>query len=81
MTYIAAEPEVTTAYKDDLGGLHADRSAAISANFENDLIRAVRDYCEGHPGMPLLGMRAALKYFAKNNPDMLRILVGDRDAT
>lgn len=81
-TYIAQELEPVTAHPDQTGKLHWTREDAIDANFADDFNNIVFAYCEGvNQAIPPLGAIALLRHFAKEYPDMLRILVGDRDKT
>jgi hypothetical protein len=86
--YVAAEPEQVSSYKDQHGGLHETRDAAIAANFEQDLMTLIKAYCEREIEQGVdpdklvpLQFRRFIKDMAKRDPDVLRILVGDRDAT
>lgn len=80
--YIAAELEPVTAHPDQTGKLHWTREDAIDANFADDLRKVIAAYCQNeNEAMPPLGAIHLLKHMAKNHPDFLRILVGDRDAT
>ena len=77
--YIAAELEPVTAYPDQMGKLHLSREDAIEANFVADLREAAYDHfgCSNRATVFLLGLEG----FAKEHPDFLRILVGDRSMT
>lgn len=74
--YVAAEPMQITMYQDQVGNLHETREQALKANFEDDLGGVV-------PGLlEVLGDTVAvMNAIADNHPDMLRILLGDRDYT
>lgn len=77
-TYVACEPHKVEAYADENGGLHADREEALQANFEMDLSEAVSKLCAPRADHTFT---ECLRNMAVSNPDMLRILVGDRDVT
>jgi len=81
--YTAAELEPVTAYPDQTGKLHLSREDAIEANFKADLDSLVEKvlYEEGGTYKDGGYIIPVLKNIAKNNPDYLRILVGDRSAT
>jgi hypothetical protein len=83
-TYICAEPEELTAYKDNTGKLHNTRDQAIAASFDTDFHRAVHRLIERDPklhGTPMTSLRILVREFIQKNPDMARVLAGDRDAT
>ncbi len=81
--YIATELESVTAYPDQTGKLHLSREEAILSNFNGDLDSLVEKvlYEEGGTYKDGEYIIPVLKNIAKNNPDYLRILVGDRSAT
>lgn len=83
MTYIATEPETIPAYEDQTGKLHRDRDAALEANFKDDLRAAVVSLLqkERYEDMPALNTLHFVRDFITTNPDLARILVGDRDLT
>ena len=84
MTYIATEPEQITAYVDDLGRLHDNRESAIDANFEHDFRLACISVVESHSryaAMPVLVMDKFVRQVIEANPEMVRVILGDRDAT
>lgn len=81
-TYVATEPEQVTVYADVEGDRFDTREEAIASNFRIDLVKA----CEKHA--PSLAanynpwdVADVLEALAKEEPDMLRVLLGDRDAT
>ena len=81
--YIAAELEPVTAYPDQTGKLHLSREDAIEANFAADLDSLVEKvlYEEGGAYRDGDYIVPVLKNMAKNHPDYLRILLGDRSMT
>lgn len=82
MTYVAAEPEEMTAFKDQNGRLHHSRDAAIASNFNADLQLAVAAVIRiVNEELPPVGTLLVIKRLAQDKPDLLRVLVGDRDAT
>ena len=86
MTYTAAEPEKVTRYSDQTGGVHTNRDDALAANFKADFHAVLEDAFERHtPGTtPPSVVEAHMKIIAdvaKHHPDMLRILLDDRDFT
>lgn len=78
--YVAAEPVNVSGYQDSRGRIHKTREAALEANFQHDLTEACRamDHQRMTCAWDFVHM---LKQFAKTNPDMLRILLGDREYT
>jgi len=86
--YVAAEPDQVEAFADITGVLHHTREGAIDANFAEDFTNAVAATC-GKPlvyaaleqGGDLDFAEAVIRQFAVDNEDMLRVLLGDRDAT
>ena len=67
-------------FKDNSGNIHATREGAISANFDGDLHDAVQSigsysYDETEDNVEMI------RVFCKKYPDMVRVLLGDRDAT
>lgn len=87
MTYIAAEPEAATVYKDQRGQFHENREDAIEANFADDFRMACFDILENHDpkgrfkAMPIVVMADFVRAVIERNPDMARVIIGDRDAT
>ena len=81
--YIATEPEPVTVYPDQTGKLHLSRDDAIQANFAADLDSLVEKVLYEEGGIYKDGefIVPVLKNIAKNKPDFLRILVGDRSMT
>ena len=81
--YSATELEPVTAWPDQTGKLHLSRDDAIEANFEADLDSIVEKvlYAEGGSWQDGDYIIPVLKNIAKNNPDFLRVLVGDRSMT
>ena len=75
-TYVAPEPTAVSGFTDSQGKFYFSREAAIWADFNRDL-RKLWDECKD---MDLDGPDA-LWHIAEHRPDMLRILLGDRDAT
>ena len=82
MIYSAAEPQAVTRYTDLNGIDHRTRDEAIDANFKFDVQRSVDEIINlsGLSMTPSDGA-ALLERMADEHPDLLRILVGDRDAT
>lgn len=83
MTYIVAEPLEQTVYTDRAGRHHVTRDLAIAANFELDFQKAL--YETGKATIdpsPEPGELSAFMHLLKmNHPDLIRVLMGDRDAT
>lgn len=82
--YIAAELEPVTAYPDQEGNLHLSREEAMEANFNGDLESLVEKVCHEEGGTSWVDgdyVIAVLKNIARNHPDYLRILLGDRSMT
>lgn len=83
LAYIAGEPEEIAAFVDCNGVIHRSRDVAIAANFDTDLARAIvavlNDYDFGN--VPVRPVIDAVKAFVENNPEMVRVILGDRDAT
>ena len=81
--YVATEIESVTAWTDQNGNLYLNREDAVEANFNSDLESLVEKilYDEGGSWQDGEYVIPVLKNIAKNNPDYLRILVGDRSAT
>lgn len=86
-TYVAAEPEMVERFEDCKGGLHMTREEAIEATFRHDLTMACADVIENHDhdrryqSLPILVMGDFVRAVIENNPDMARVILGDRDAT
>ncbi len=76
--YSAAEPLKVTMYRDDTGADHASRSNAIEANFYKDL-REAADKVANAAGTQNYGN--IIKVFVKTYPDLVKILLGQRDMT
>ena len=83
--YVAVEPEPITMWRDTRGKFHAARETAIAANFEHDLQRQVRASTAAvDPDSPWPDSEVTaffIRHFVHHNPDMVRVLLGDRDAT
>ena len=84
MTYVCAEPDEVKVFEDNRGRYHKSREMAINASFNNDVLEL---WCMVWDALPS-GKRAeaqdnilALRKFIARNPDMVRIMLGDRDAT
>lgn len=82
MTYVAAEPEVftETKYIDTQGNAHDDRESAIEANFCHDFLDVCTNQVKGYAIDPMAYMDL-VKRLVQYNPEMVRVLLGDRDAT
>lgn len=81
-TYIAAEPEKVEAYMDTRQMMHTSRDAAIAANFDYDLQRIISKYSTiNNLSLNPVEVRYAIEHLADEHADMLRIILGDRDAT
>ena len=80
MTYIAAEPIETTSYVDQTGKIHSSRENAIDANFKDDLFQKCKALVEDYSLSPVY-FQDLLAKFIEFNPDMVRVMLGDRDAT
>lgn len=78
MTYVTPEPERVNGFEDQNGQLHPSRDTALEANFCIDLRNAI-----GGISAPRAdhNFEACLRHFARTHPDMMRILIGDRDLT
>jgi len=85
MTYVAQELEPVTAHPDVTGKLHLDRDDALEANFEYDFRKEVGRIIEQDPlaygNVGFLVTCALIKGFIETNPDMVRVILGDRDLT
>lgn len=80
-TYVAAEPDRVEAFADQRGNLHSTRDEAIDANFDEDWRQAVNATLQAFPDMPVINFRQALGSFILTNPDLVRVMIGDRDKT
>lgn len=81
-TYVAAEPSEVKAFVDQSGQLFHSRETAIQSNFRHDLRLKVEECLMRHErNLDAAEVMAFLRNFASDEPDMLRILVGDRDET
>jgi hypothetical protein len=80
MTYAATEPKHVTGYQDRKGMVHANRDDAISANFDYDLRDSLRTFLGKYSGCAYRFEELLIRYVAQH-PDMVRVLLGDRDAT
>ncbi|RBO54665.1 hypothetical protein DSD19_04625 [Rhodovulum sp. BSW8] len=84
LPYVAEEPEEATVWKDKMGAAHDSREEAIRANFEADLSTIISDILMSNRQLPenrREAFRALLGVIADEHPDMLRILMGDREET
>lgn len=83
MTYVAAEPEQVTRFIDTNGVSHEEREDAINANFEIDLKMKVKEHFAYNniTSCTVEQMLNTIKDIVSHNPDMVRVLLGDRDAT
>jgi len=79
-TYIATEPEAVTGFQDQRGVVHTSRDAAILSNFDYDLSKECAEM-DFRRELERLPFEMFLRRFAEQNPDMLRVLLGDRDYT
>ena len=85
MTYATQEPNQVEVFKDQRGRCWETREEAIEANFEYDLKTAIDDAIKldsqlSHTSMPSLYLLVkVVKAFIANSPDMVRVLLGDRD--
>ncbi len=82
--YVCEEPQTVQAFIDNKGGIHKTREDAIGASFENDFGTCCNQAiysAQLQDTMGVLGFRKAVKQLANDYPDMLRVLMGDRDAT
>lgn len=75
--YIAEEPTPISGFADHRGRFHPTRDDALEANFGYDLDAVIADHWKNTD----VDFREALENIAAEFPDMLRILVGDRDYT
>ena len=82
MTYVAAEPEVfiETHYIDVAGVSHSTREMAIEANFRCDLLKVCEEQTKDYALSPEIYMDL-VERLVRYHPDMIRVLLGDRDAT
>lgn len=78
--YVAAEPVEVTIYRDAQGENHETREDAIYANFRHDLNAAMAE-CVGETHGTIKWHARSLELMAERHPCMLRVLLGDRDAT
>lgn len=87
MTYIAQEPGIVEAFTDQRGAYHPTREAAIDANFDYDWQHACLDIIENHDPkkrfqqIPVLPIADYVRKVIEEHPDMVRVILGDRDAT
>lgn len=77
-TYVTCEPQMVNVFMDTDEELHTSRDAAIEANFSIDLKAAINKL---NSLQSPINFEMCLRNFIKVNPDMVRILLGDRDAT
>lgn len=83
--YFAAEPFKVLTYRDQNGLLHETRDAAIEANFSNDFHMGCIDILENHDprkrfkAMPVLVMADFVRSFIEQHPDLVRVVLGDRE--
>lgn len=83
-TYVAAEPDEVRGFADQTGKVHSTREDAIDANFKDDYGRAwsgIFESREEFKDLPMGYTIMAAEEFIKRNPDMVRVMLGDRDAT
>ncbi|MBT8460011.1 MAG: hypothetical protein KJN60_10110 [Boseongicola sp.] len=80
-TYICAEPKKVSAYRDQNGCFHETRDQAIEANFQADLRAAMADVLEIYSNIPYSNFRRAVAKLIEDNPELVRVMLGDRDAT
>ena len=81
--YIAAEPERVSGFLSEDGRFYRDRDSAIHANVRADLIRDAdrqANKARGVEHVPTWFGRQVAEFIEKN-PDMVRRLLGDLDAT
>lgn len=85
--YIANEPDLIETYKDQRGNFHESRDDALEANLADDLRLACFDVLENRDpkkrfvAMPVVVMADFVRAVIENNPDMVRVIIGDRDLT
>ena len=79
MTYVITEPDIQKVFVDVKGKFHVDHDKALASNFKHDLQNWMQDIVANSPNGST--MADYVTTLAKRNPDMLRILVGDRDYT
>jgi hypothetical protein len=79
--YVCAEPEKVVVYADNKGDLHKTRDDAIDASFQHDFSAACEQAISKMDDMPVLLFRLAVENLVRQNPDILRVMIGDRDAT
>lgn len=83
-TYVCAEPEQVTAYLDVNGRFHHSRDEAIEANFRADQVAQVNAVINRDKALhqtPVRSLHNLIREFVQTNPDMVRVMIGDRDAT
>lgn len=85
VTYVVAEPEEVISYRDQCGNLHPDRDAAIDTNFDSDFRRMINKILEGNQSLyhavPVLVAPKLIREFIETHLDLVRVILGDRDAT
>lgn len=87
MFYITNEPDMIESFRDQRGNLHETRDDALEANFADDLRLACFDILENHDpknrfhAMPVVVMADFVRAVIEKNPEMARVIIGDRDMT
>ena len=84
VTYVVAEPKIAEMYIDQNGNAWDTRDKAIESNFRSDVITQVNDTLIATPSLRKITGKEAysiLTKFIAQNPDMVRVMLGDRDKT
>lgn len=83
MTYVANEPGKVDAWVDQTGMLYSNRDDAIAANFTYDFrmkcVEIMRSDVK-FSAMPVLMTADFVRTFIEQNPEIVRVMLGDRDA-
>jgi len=83
MEYVAKEPQEHVGWADQKGKLHATRDEAIDANIDHDLRAALMETFgrdDTVNGLPMGHAVSFIRTFIRRHPDMVRVMLGDRDA-
>ncbi|MBN8294563.1 hypothetical protein JI664_21500 [Rhodobacter sp. NTK016B] len=66
---------------DKTGWAHESREAAIAASFQNDVQNACEEIVAKHVNISPRDAERAVRMFIETNPDIVRVLLGEREAT
>ena len=82
--YAAEEPQMVTAYVDLDGNYHPTRDQAIAANVKGDISAAIMDAIAEDVNLhnlPVRPLDSLVRRFIHSNKDLVRVMIGDREAT